>query len=743
MGKEKKDKPYSWEEQYEKLDVLGTGGNARVFLVKSRESGQTYALKQLVFVHSEEKSGRFAGEIRVMRQTSGCPGILPLLDSSIEAYWYTMPVAEPLLKHIQKERTSLRNIAKGVASLAGALALLHDKGISHRDLKPANLYYYNGQYCLGDFGLVEVPDNPNDFTREDKGLGAIFTIAPEMKRDPKHADGRSADVFSLAKTLWMLLAWDERGFDGVYNPLDRSHGLRYVKRFSGEHLVELEELLQDATGNDPAARPDMGQFQARLLEWLTVMDHEDQAQASEWNFINRYLFGEHRPESVVWSDLTSILHVLNAVGTLRAFNHMLFSDHGGLDFAFAEPAAEEGCICITDDFGCARIGKPACLHLETFGGDYVWSYFLLELAPLEPIFQIPEDCRRECLVEDFPGHYVSARDSMYGVYDYDTGVPLPEGWRRVERYSDAKFLIVLKGSPYNGIPATYDGRHGQCGSAQFRAYMEYLRKVYHLLRDQGADERQILHCEVFRKNPFAPEEERPVRPRRKPPYTFVKETYLTWRFSELPPPAPVDSMAFFLNFRLKNGGSLTEVLEKYASVQSLCTDGSIKKDPPAGERYCTGDRAQAVALRARCQAQVVQWCREAGFDPPGLDGPYFELELERRGKPTHLFTKAELEALLRQADDRVDHVLVIDGDGRAQLLEDLNLSYSYPVRHPFWDARNGNVGKYADLSYVEELYLDSLRAWLAYLREGRPQAVESIPPVGEAASLLAQIQTFY
>ena len=50
---------------------------------------------------------------------------------------------------------------------------------------------------------MDFPDN-DDFTKSDRGLGAIFTIAPEMKRNPKPADASKADVFSLAKTLWML-----------------------------------------------------------------------------------------------------------------------------------------------------------------------------------------------------------------------------------------------------------------------------------------------------------------------------------------------------------------------------------------------------------------------------------------------------------------------------------------------------------------------------------------------------------
>lgn len=72
------------------------------------------------------------------------------------------------------------------------------------------------------------------------GTGAIFMIDLEMKRNPKPADASKADVFSLAKTLWMFLSGDEKSFDGVYDYLDQSHSLRYVSRFRKEHLVIME-----------------------------------------------------------------------------------------------------------------------------------------------------------------------------------------------------------------------------------------------------------------------------------------------------------------------------------------------------------------------------------------------------------------------------------------------------------------------------------------------------------------------
>ena len=73
-----------------------------------------------------------------------------------------------------------------------------------------------------------------------------------------------------------------------------------------------------------------------------------------------------------------------------------------------------------------------------------WNYFLLEFDELSPILSAEGYFDNEYLVEDYPAHYVSAQYAQYGVYDYETGNPLPKGFQTVYRYIRGKFLIVMK-----------------------------------------------------------------------------------------------------------------------------------------------------------------------------------------------------------------------------------------------------------------------------------------------------------
>ena len=51
-----------------------------------------------------------------------------------------------------------------------------------------------------------------------------------MKRNPKDANGKKADVFSYAKTIWMFFTLDTKGFDGPYVVDDPELSLSYIDK---------------------------------------------------------------------------------------------------------------------------------------------------------------------------------------------------------------------------------------------------------------------------------------------------------------------------------------------------------------------------------------------------------------------------------------------------------------------------------------------------------------------------------
>jgi len=758
----------SWHDNYEIVSELGEGGNAKVYHVKCKKNSQDFALKDLT-AGGAEKRGRFVDEISIIRDNCKViEGIIPILDSSVEEYWYTMPIAIPIMDHIIKENFKLEKIVQGTIRLCYTLAMLHEKGISHRDIKPSNIYYYQDEFCFGDFGLVEFPDNANDFTRSDKGLGAIFTIAPEMKRNPRDADGKKADVFSLAKTMWMFLTKDEKGFDGVYNYLDSNHSLRYIDKYTNEHIAEIDELLKDATDNDPNMRPTIKEFKERLNNWADIYADLDKSQASDWNFLNKQLFGSSAPDSSSWRNIHKIVETLNIVGKTPAYNHMLFHDMGGLDFSYAEVAAEEDCIKLYDTIGYCHIVKPKILYFEGFDENFRWNYLLLELDQLNPVFDNYSCIDNEYLVEDYSAHYVSAENAQYGVYDYETGTPLPVGFQTVYRYTKGKFLIVMKHGPYNGMTGTYDGRHGDCSATAFREYIDSLIKLYSKLyyyvkQDDELKklthediEDRILNLQEFNRNPFKcsiSKDDNTTEIKNKfvdqqKSKDYIKQSFMNWDFSDMfQSYYSTDSKTIKFTFEFTMASKTGFSLEKlYKGVNDhLCVSGYIMEISSLSDENCyyIYDRKAAIDFKEDLEKRVAEILKENDLVELEKYESCFSIKAIRCGKPMHLFTKQEIEIAMRNADDRFSNQLVIDENGYAKVISNNRHGYLFPVKHESWNAGNVYVGKYSKLSTLEEDYISSLQGWLLYLQTGRNQYMDYIHKNTNVEELIAEINKYY
>ena len=768
MAKNKK-----WRDKYEEIDGLGEGGNAKVYRVRCKDSKVEYALKELS-AGGREKKSRFVKEIGIIKdnQENIC-GIVPIIEHSVEEYWYVMPVTESAMYYINRNNVEIIDIVKEIVFLCETLEKFHEKEISHRDIKPSNIHYYEGRFCYADFGLAGLPEDINDFTKSDKGLGAIFTISPEMKRNPKGADGKKADVFSLAKTMWMFLAKDEKGFDGVYDYLDLNHSLHYIDKYKKTHLVEIDELLKDATANNPDFRPNIKEFKKRLLDWIDIYSDEDKSQASDWNFLNKQLFGSPPPGSALWREIEDIVKVLNIIGKVAAYNHMFFPGGGGLDFSYAATADEKNCIKLYDTIGMCYVVKPKVLYFEGFGENYKWNYFLLELDKLSQIIDSDNYSDSEYLVEDIPGHYVSAQYAQYGVYDYETGDPFPDGYQVVCRYIKGKFLIVMKFGPYNRINATYDGRHNDCEVDIFRSYIEELiekyLKIYDLakqhpkmesLKDKDIEHR-ILNLEEFSRNPFKnfylekePDERIKNMHSDKITRDYINKNFNNWNFYDILQNYPLtDSSVIKFIFVFKFPENVVfnpaELIQDIIteSIYCICVDGMIREVNSYSDKqcYCVYDRKIAIDLKSKLDKKISGILNKNGLIEFEDYQSCFSIEFVKCGKPKHLFIRKEIEIVMRNADDRYVNQLVIDENGYAKVIQgnDYDCGYLFPVRHELWHCGNKYVGKYSDLSTLEDDYISSLQGWLMFLETGKRQYMDFVYENNNEDELLSEIKKYY
>lgn len=251
---------------------LGKGGNAKVWRATDA-GGREVALKVIDAIHEQrEQYQRFVREIGFLVGLEDTRGVLPLIDSHLpeaptdeDRPWLAMPVATPIADALRDQ--PLETVVEAMATVAETLARLHALGIEHRDIKPGNLYGLDGQWLVGDFGLVAVPD-VESLTESGRPLGPAHFTPYEMIANPGTADPKPADVYSHAKTLWVL-ATDQRFPPEGHQPSSmRGFGVNDFRPHSNAYL--LDALVDRATRIHPTERPSMSGVAEDLRRWLSL-----------------------------------------------------------------------------------------------------------------------------------------------------------------------------------------------------------------------------------------------------------------------------------------------------------------------------------------------------------------------------------------------------------------------------------------------------------------------------------------
>lgn len=254
------------------LALLGRGGSGEVWRATG-EPGEV-AVKILhpqLNDPDQARYQRFRHEIEMLERLGRRPGVVPLLSHSFpdkplptDPAWFAMPLATNIREALGESPT-LAQVAEAMASVAGILAGLHREGVSHRDVKPGNLYQFEGQWAVGDFGLADFPGK-DPITETGEQVGPRHYLAPEMVRDAKGSDGRPADVYSLAKTLWVLATRQS------YPPPGQqlvAHEQFTIAGMTGHLRANyLDRLIERATDPDHRRRPVMAEVADELRAWL-------------------------------------------------------------------------------------------------------------------------------------------------------------------------------------------------------------------------------------------------------------------------------------------------------------------------------------------------------------------------------------------------------------------------------------------------------------------------------------------
>ena len=717
---------------------LGAGGAAKVYGCTRIADGERFAIKLLSDHDDKDKVERFRREIDAMLDIANKEviGILPIVESNLEELWYVMPIAKSVRSIIEdyakKQKTAnppstyqedILEGLEGFIQLAETLKQIHSLGYVHRDIKPDNLYVYDRRWCLGDFGIVDLPDGKaKALTKKQDRLGAWTTIAPEVLRDARNSTSK-ADVYSLAKTMWMWLSLNLEGFDGRYDRDASSMSLHDMSHMIHAYLLDIDELLHDATQENPEQRPSMQEFAERLKEWKRACDDFDLMNRKEWAFVYKSLFNGLRPPMMQLEQREDIVRALSLLVRYTQLNYTMMPQRGGLELNGASIAAEDSCIYL--DFGLTYVCKPKRLVFRGFD-DVSWNYFYLELSELKPVLS---QYVEEELIEDVPGHYVDSTYANHGVYDYESGKPLPDGWKQVTRVCKGAFLIVSKGGFYNSIPPSDDGRHEHFSEEEFYGYMTNIKNDVDYCIKKNIDLEAVR--QKYWNSPFPkPEIKVPSEETDKiAPSDFITTCLDSLDFSDLLDDAGNGYANYAFVFNTMEGHSIFEVF-KY---RYLCKDGKVRKlDTDDLQIFYVHEKDVALRMNKLIEQRMEQICEENGFKKSNIDA-YVTYKVSMHKVPDHIFTYKELKDAIMAADDRVNNIICIDETGHVVIVSDCDY-HIYPVSYSTFKALGNYVGPYSK-GTAEYIIKDLRSLFFDYLKTGKEARYKEGIDVGDIKNI--------
>ncbi len=406
--------------RYEIIDVLGVGGQGRVFEAIDRKLGRRVALKRLESRRvTPLRLRRFQREAEAIARIDH-PGIAEVLDASFDPDGDAEPFlvmrlipGRDLAATLRERRTprsaprdstllpvppicaaDVDDVLSYFAEAARALHAAHEAGVVHRDVKPGNLMVRPDRGAvLLDFGLAFVEDEET-LTVEGSSLGTPEYMAPEQIARGSEAADRRSDLYSLGVSLCECLT-GERPFRaatgiGLQKAIAEGHTHSPVRR---QALVkrDLAIVVETAMDVDPKRRYPTALELAEDLDRVRRRESILARAPSAWSRVRR--FGEREPRlavalAVLFSTLVAGLAL--AIAGIRMRDGLiaekvdaLAAEQRARDYALAQIYATRAQSLLADDEASALASALEAVRLHPDQRSITSLYAPLEACRLE------------------------------------------------------------------------------------------------------------------------------------------------------------------------------------------------------------------------------------------------------------------------------------------------------------------------------------------------------------------------
>ncbi|MFJ9855256.1 acyl carrier protein [Streptomyces sp. NPDC101150] len=244
------------QDRYQLQDLLGAGGFGQVWKATDRTLEREVAVKFATSITDDPQAvARFTAEARKLARLHH-RSIVTVHDAGTVAdNGHAVPylVMELLNGSTWQQSASVESVESAArigASLAEALAYMHEMGIVHRDIKPANIMIcVDGQAVLMDLGIARDFSTLTTVTAT-VSPGTLAYMAPEQLAGASAS--AASDVYALGLVLIEKIT-GRRGPAGQLSATDRA-----------TLTPRLHSLLGPMTALEPTDRPSMAECREQL-----------------------------------------------------------------------------------------------------------------------------------------------------------------------------------------------------------------------------------------------------------------------------------------------------------------------------------------------------------------------------------------------------------------------------------------------------------------------------------------------
>ncbi|KAJ8280052.1 hypothetical protein COCON_G00071180 [Conger conger] len=195
-------------DKYSRINKIGEGSFGKAILVKSKEDGKQYVIKEIgISRMSSKEREESRKEVAVLGNMSH-PNIVRYRESFEESgcLYIVMDYCEggDLFRRINTQRGVLfpeDQILDWFVQICLALKHVHDRKILHRDIKSQNIFLTkDGTVQLGDFGIARVLNSTVELART--CIGTPYYLSPEICENKPY--NNKSDIWALGCVLYEM-----------------------------------------------------------------------------------------------------------------------------------------------------------------------------------------------------------------------------------------------------------------------------------------------------------------------------------------------------------------------------------------------------------------------------------------------------------------------------------------------------------------------------------------------------------